>query len=525
MSFNPNNFITYADESQDPSNSTHEELDFSTSGSPFTSLYDTETKSDTHFGSSTHSSGNNNYSTPYHTDFDNDTRKRHKPFKIIRTTMKEREEMIKLCEKSKKIKKRCLAKERAQARQEIAALIQIAPKKYIPSGIEDPDNDDRTRRRLVQKLKNRLASQATRDQRKKRMSELEEVKAHLERANKELNEKNRLLEEKNQMLEERLKTIESEKILLLEENNGLRQKEIPDFDSKPVSIGSFNDTEEYFDFTEEDEGEKRISSPTLTRKKGRIQNNYFNFLLGALTICVACSGVAIQVVQRTVEHKKEAIEPTFENFFKDSLTEYSDALVLNEKRIYLEDIFHYIEAASAIRNSATADTNHYTEGSGSMSEFLDSVVDAEHENRYKINVHKNRTQNYYFGKKNGLGSLRTGSEEESEISYLDDLPRSAASLARAGRVSRAGARGLRLLRIFDFITVMLSIFLICFCLYRFKFSQRLKQNKNYSAIVARMKGNIETQTGRFRRLQSKISSWYSKYINGKSLELEDVLLD
>jgi len=494
MSFNPNNFITYADESQDPSISTHEELDFSTSGSPFRSPDDT----DTPIGLSTHSSGNNNYST----DFDNDIIKKHKPFKIIRTTMKERENMIKLCEKSKKIQKRCLAKERAQARQEIAVLIQKAPKKYIPSGIEDPDLDDRTRRRLVQQLKNRLASQATRDQRKQRMSELEEVKAHLEKANKELNEKNRLLEERNQMLEERLKTIESEKILLLEENNGLRQKEIPDFDSKPVSTGSFDDTGEYFDFTEEDEGEKRIFSPTLTRKKGKIQNNYFNFLLGALTICVACSGIAIQVGQGTDEYDREANEQAIKNHMQQFLTKSADMFGRSEDetdRIYQDSVMQYLIATSEIRSASIEDINHYKGKSESMNRLLDSVV----------NEHANETKNYYFVRRNGVSPLRDQAEQEAFYGNTG----SAAKLARAGRASREGARALRL---YNFIATMLSIFLVCFCLYRFKFSQRWKQNENFSAILAKMKRNQQDQNGKWKELQSKIYSWYSKYIIRKS---------
>ena len=67
MSFNPNNFIAYSDEV----NNNFSEIDFSTSGSPLRSSDDHETKSETPFGLSTHSSANN-YSTPYNADFDFD---------------------------------------------------------------------------------------------------------------------------------------------------------------------------------------------------------------------------------------------------------------------------------------------------------------------------------------------------------------------------------------------------------------------------------------------------------------------
>jgi len=310
------------------------------------------------------------------------------------------------------------------------------------------------------------------------------------------------LEERNQMLEERLKTIESEKILLLEENNGLRQKEIPDFDSKPVSTGSFDDTGEYFDFTEEDEGEKRIFSPTLTRKKGKIQNNYFNFLLGALTICVACSGIAIQVGQGTDEYDREANEQAIKNHMQQFLTKSADMFGRSEDetdRIYQDSVMQYLIATSEIRSASIEDINHYKGKSESMNRLLDSVV----------NEHANETKNYYFVRRNGVSPLRDQAEQEAFYGNTG----SAAKLARAGRASREGARALRL---YNFIATMLSIFLVCFCLYRFKFSQRWKQNENFSAILAKMKRNQQDQNGKWKELQSKIYSWYSKYIIRKS---------
>ena len=206
--------------------------------------------------------------------------------------------MIKVSNQSKKIQKRVKAKERMQLKQEIAVLLLKAPKKYIPAGIQDPNLDDRARRRLMQRLKNRMASQQTRDQRKKHISELEEVKMHLEKANKELNEKNRLLNERNSELEELLRAVQNEKLLLIEENNELKQRGIACFDSsKATSDSRIDDPQKYFDFSE-DKHEGNASSPTLTRKN-KYQGHYFNFFLGVLTICVACSGIAIKVGQET----------------------------------------------------------------------------------------------------------------------------------------------------------------------------------------------------------------------------------
>jgi len=295
MSFVPNNFISYLHDNPQFAN-----FEFSTSGSPFRSSDDNDTKSETPFGLSTHSSGNY-YSTPYNTEFDynaliNPPKK--KPFKIIRTTLKEREEMIKLSAKSKKIQKRYIAKERTEAKQEVAALLLTAPQKYIPAAINDPKLDDKSKRRLIQKVKNRIASQHTRDQRKKYISELEEIKMHLEKANRELNEKNRLLSEKTNMLEERLKTVEHRNIILSEENNELRRRDIPNFlpgfETKIEESSNIDFRIEGFD---EGDEEAEMLSPTLNRKQTKSSNHYWTFFLGIFTVCVVCSGIAVKLGQ------------------------------------------------------------------------------------------------------------------------------------------------------------------------------------------------------------------------------------
>ena len=216
--------------------------------------------------------------------------------------MKERQEHIKLCNKSKKIQKRYIAKERTQAKQEVAALLQTAPQKYIPPGIDDPDLDEKSKRRLVQKLKDRIASQHTRDQRKKHISELEEVKMLLEKANKELNERNRMLNERNMELEEKLRAVQDEKLQLQKENNELRRRDIPleplsNFDNKSTIHQTIDfSLDENFDELDE---EKLMLSPTLHRKQNKSENHYFTFLLGILTVCVVCSGIAVKIGQGT----------------------------------------------------------------------------------------------------------------------------------------------------------------------------------------------------------------------------------
>ncbi len=238
-----------------------------------------------------------------------------------------------------------------QVKQEIALLLLKAPKKYVPNGIEDPNLDDRGRRRLMQRLKNRMASQQTRDQRKKHISELEEVKMHLEKANKELNEKNRLLNERNSELEELFRAVQNEKFLLIQENNELKQRGIACFDPKPMSDSRIDDPQKYFDFSE-DKHDGNASSPTLTRRN-KTQGHYFNFFLGVLTICVARSGIGIQVGQETVEPKTN-IQELKENFGSSSVVSYyrdeyesvsRNVQKKRSKKNFNEDINYYYSAA------------------------------------------------------------------------------------------------------------------------------------------------------------------------------------
>ena len=216
--------------------------------------------------------------------------------------------MIEICSNSKKIQKRNQAKERTRKKQEVAELLSKAAKKYIPEGIEDPSLDIKSKRRLVQIVKNRISAQRTRDHRKNYISELEEVKARLAEANHELLERNR-------MLEERLKAMEDNHLKLRAENEELRRRDVgkvhphqPDSlqQQQPTGMSAENSfIESVFNSSkkspleEESEPEEETQniypgSPVLTRRSSG-KGGLYRYLLATMMIFAVFSGLKIKV--------------------------------------------------------------------------------------------------------------------------------------------------------------------------------------------------------------------------------------
>lgn len=136
---------------------------------------------------------------------------------VVRT--QQDKDLLQIAAKTKIVQKRDKAKQKMKANKELSRLMTTAAKKYIPPALEDPNLDEKTKRKLVQVLKNRVASQKTRDRRKMYISELEEVKSRLE-------EENSILNLKNTYLEERLRAMEEAEIMLKAENEELKRKQI-----------------------------------------------------------------------------------------------------------------------------------------------------------------------------------------------------------------------------------------------------------------------------------------------------------
>lgn len=118
--------------------------------------------------------------------------------------------------KTKTIQKRDGEKARAKVKQDMETILSKAAQKHIPEGIEDPTLDIKAQRHLVQKVKNRVAAQKARDEKKQYVNELEEIKQKLE-------EQTRLLNEKNYFLMGRVQQLESVQKYLVAENMELRK--------------------------------------------------------------------------------------------------------------------------------------------------------------------------------------------------------------------------------------------------------------------------------------------------------------
>jgi len=365
--------------------------------------------------------------------------------------------MMNISINSKKIKKQYIPKKRLKPKQEIAALLLKVPQKYVPDGIEDPNIDDRERRRLMQKFKNRLASQRTRDQRKQHISELEEVSILLEMANKELNEKNRLLNERNKELEERLKAVENEKLMLLEENGKLKQtKENEKF---------IDDPQDYFDLSGDKHEEDRFS-PKLTRKQNPSQSHYFNCLMGIIMMCTIYTSAGIQIQPELSEY----------NMVVESTARVSEPLSAQQnERIFMEP-----EAIEALPFEV---------------------------NLQKIKANADETKNFYYCRSSGLGPLRSTKDNDNKRDLFDK-----AHFRRF--VKRTVTASLLLINFSRDLRVMVIILLISLLLCSFVAldqSIQCQTLRTLSPLKMISGKEAELRKERIRELESKASAWKSQF--------------
>ena len=154
----------------------------------------------------------------------------------------------------------------------------------------------------MQKVKNRIASQNTRDQRRKYITELEEVKIHLAKANEELNERNRLLEE-------RLKAIENEKMVLFTENQELKRQNV------------LNTQAENFITYE-------ATSPALSRSSSKGRSPSYKFFLGTF-MAFAVYSVVNEVLAYREEAEKASVGRACKIATRTSRTEEKSLRVLH----------------------------------------------------------------------------------------------------------------------------------------------------------------------------------------------------
>jgi hypothetical protein len=97
-------------------------------------------------------------------------------------------------------------------KQEISTISDISSK-YIPEGFNDPDLDDKTKKKMIQMIRNRISAQNSRDRKKMYVQQLEalqqkladESRMNFERSKKLQEENKRLIAMNAQLMEENLR--------------------------------------------------------------------------------------------------------------------------------------------------------------------------------------------------------------------------------------------------------------------------------------------------------------------------------
>jgi len=123
----------------------------------------------------------------------------------------------KLVSRTKRIQKREKAKQRLKVKQEASSpMLSSVNSKYIPEGFDNPDLDEKTRRKMVQMIRNRISAQSSRDRKKAYMMQLEDAKALLAEEN------SKICQEKESLMKQ-LKKLEKTQRKLQSENQELKK--------------------------------------------------------------------------------------------------------------------------------------------------------------------------------------------------------------------------------------------------------------------------------------------------------------
>jgi hypothetical protein len=194
----------------------------------------------------------------------------------------------KVLNKSKRISKRNEAKERTKARQDAASFFQGVDSKFLPEGYDDPNLDEKTRKKMIQMVRNRISAQNSRDRKKMFMNQLEDVNAKLREEISSLNNDKAILMNQVGRLQE-------DQNRLLHENEALKQNQICP-SCRRLQNGEIgqNEDEIFQPSTEESlqgGGLSTLSSPILSRFSSNTRG-FFGFAFTLATIM----GIAILVM-------------------------------------------------------------------------------------------------------------------------------------------------------------------------------------------------------------------------------------
>jgi len=158
---------------------------------------------------------------------DNVRPNKYRPFTIIRAKKQEPAESIpikfedqeKILSRSKRILKRAKAKQRSQLKQEFVPALSPATSRYTAEPYNEGTGEDKTKKKMVQMIRNRISAQNSRDRKKNYVVQLEYSKNRLSDENEKLiNDKNKLMKE--------IKKLEESQATMLKENQMLRNNKI-----------------------------------------------------------------------------------------------------------------------------------------------------------------------------------------------------------------------------------------------------------------------------------------------------------
>ncbi|RYE26800.1 MAG: hypothetical protein EOP48_34920 [Sphingobacteriales bacterium] len=195
----------------------------------------------------------------------------------------------KLVDRSKRIQKRTQAKERTKIKQEARSFFEGIDSKFLPEGYDDPNLDDKSRKKMIQMVRNRISAQNSRDRRRNRLQELEEINDQL---NKDIKS---LTHEKNDLIHQ-INGLQNSNNNLYQENQQLKSGSLCSSCGRSQSGGESttqNDDEAPI-FTSDDgivEGFSGLGSPTLSRFASSGKGFLSFFAFAAVVSCVVIMGV------------------------------------------------------------------------------------------------------------------------------------------------------------------------------------------------------------------------------------------
>jgi rubrerythrin len=162
-----------------------------------------------------------NNSEPLHDPYgwnNEHTVKKYQPFQIIKMKKEETNDSIqvkvepedKIINRTKRILKREKAKERTKTKSDTKTFLTQVSSKYIPEGFNDPTLDDKTKKKMIQMIRNRISAQNSRDRKKAYVNHLESLKYRLQE------DTQKVYQDKSMLLQEYKKLEEAHAKLLLE---------------------------------------------------------------------------------------------------------------------------------------------------------------------------------------------------------------------------------------------------------------------------------------------------------------------